>query len=168
MAKRNASTPDPTSSRNTLILLAVGCLLVGGLVVWALTRTVEPTPIDSTATAVQQTAQPSPLGTTTSPLATPPLQTTMPPTTTAPSFPPADTDSIDGAAVQASADAVPRMSAEDLREKLNRNEVTVIDVRDQAAYMQGHIPGALHMPFATVQMQMQTLPKNKPIVTYCT
>jgi hypothetical protein len=131
-----------------------------------LTRTVEPTPVDSTATVA--TAQPTPLGTTTSPLATPPLQTTMPPTSTAPSFPPAATDSIDGAAVQASADAVPRMSAEDLREKLNRNEVTVIDVRDQAAYMQGHIPGALHMPFATVQLQMQTLPKNKPIVTYCT
>lgn len=149
-----------------MILLAAGCFLVGALVVWALTRTVEPAPVDSTATV----SQPVPTATAPSPLATPPLQTStgLPTSTTSPSFPPATTDSIDGAAVQASADAVPRISAEDLREKINRNEVTVIDVRDQAAYMQGHIPGAYHMPFATVQLQMQTLPKGKPIVTYCT
>jgi hydroxyacylglutathione hydrolase len=44
----------------------------------------------------------------------------------------------------------------------------VIDVRDATSWASGHIAGAIHMPFATVDAQLDTLPKGKAIVTYCT
>src|SRR4029079_6588568 len=38
-------------------------------------------------------------------------------------------------------DAVPRIKPQELRDRIARGEVTVIDVRDAQSYLQGHIPG---------------------------
>lgn len=65
-------------------------------------------------------------------------------------------------------DNVPRMTPEELRQRIDRGEVTVIDVRDANSYMASHIPGSLHIPFASVEGEIPYLPKSKPIVTYCT
>jgi Rhodanese-like domain len=64
--------------------------------------------------------------------------------------------------------AVPRISVEDLRQKVARSEVTVIDVRDADAYLAAHIPGSLHIPLARIEGEIPYLPREKPIVTYCT
>jgi 3-mercaptopyruvate sulfurtransferase SseA len=64
--------------------------------------------------------------------------------------------------------AVPRMSVEDLHQKLARNEVTLIDVRDADSYRAAHIAGALQIPMARIEGEVPYLPKGKPIVTYCT
>ena len=64
--------------------------------------------------------------------------------------------------------AVPRISVDDLKQKMMRNEVTVIDVRDADSYMDAHIPGSLHIPLARIEGEIPYLPKDKPIVTYCT
>jgi 3-mercaptopyruvate sulfurtransferase SseA len=64
--------------------------------------------------------------------------------------------------------AVARITPEDLKQKIDRNEVTVIDVRDASSYTQGHIPKALHIPLARVQGEIPYLPKDKPLVFYCT
>ncbi len=64
--------------------------------------------------------------------------------------------------------AVPRITVDDLRQKLARSEVTVIDVRDADSYVAGHIPGALHIPLTRIEGEIPYLPKTKPIVTYCT
>lgn len=64
--------------------------------------------------------------------------------------------------------AVARMAVEDLHAKLGRGEVTVIDVRDLSSYTSGHIPNALHIPLARIEGEIAYLPKDKPIVTYCT
>ncbi|MGZ7031893.1 MAG: rhodanese-like domain-containing protein [Thermoanaerobaculia bacterium] len=63
---------------------------------------------------------------------------------------------------------VPRIKPEELRDKIARNEVTVIDVRDIQSYLSAHIPGALHIPMARLDGEVPYLPKDKPIVTYCT
>jgi len=65
-------------------------------------------------------------------------------------------------------DTVPRIKPEELRERMARNEVVVIDVRDAQSYLNGHIPGALHIPMARIDGEIPYLPKDKPIVTYCT
>ncbi len=65
-------------------------------------------------------------------------------------------------------DTVPRIKPEELRDRIARGEVTVIDVRDGQSYLGGHIPGALHIPMARLDGEISSLPKNKPIVTYCT
>jgi rhodanese-related sulfurtransferase len=64
--------------------------------------------------------------------------------------------------------AMPRISVTDLRDRLAKNEITLIDVRDADAYLEAHIPGAMHIPLARIDGEIPYLPKGKTIVTYCT
>jgi hypothetical protein len=64
--------------------------------------------------------------------------------------------------------AVPRIMPDELRQKVDRGEVTVIDVRDADAYLAAHIPGSLHIPLSRIEGEIPYLPRQKPIVTYCT
>jgi hypothetical protein len=148
MAKRRHDEPPPTS-RTTLILLTAGGLAVAALVVWALTRTVQP----STNVAATQP-----------PLASAPISpaTDSPLTATQSATPPIQEPSAESTAT------VPRIAVEDLRDKMKAGSVIVIDVRDDAAFAAAHIPGAMHIPFARMEGEMALLPKGKPIVTYCT
>jgi len=150
--KQRHEEQKSASSRTTLLLLSVGGLAVAALVVWALTRTVETPP------AVAATSE-TPLSTPST--ATPPPN--MPLSATA-SFPQTQTP----AAPEESTASVPRIAVEDLREKMRTGAVTVIDVRDDTSFINSHIPGALHIPLARIEGEMSTLPKDKPIVTYCT
>jgi rhodanese-like protein len=159
MAKERHQEPPPGSSRNTLIILTIGALLVSGLVVWALTRTVE-TPA---MTALDEQ---------------PPATGTAPPTGTAPATMEVATaaGAISTSSTEASREqvvtgdrkAVKRIAAEDLREKLKAGNVTVIDVRPATAFATGHIPGSLNIPLASVQSNLDIIPKGREIVTYCT
>lgn len=160
MAKKRHTTPEPTSNRGTMAIMAAGGVLVGALVVWALTRTVEPASVMTDAT----TAAPA-----TSP-ATPP--STLPSTatsTSAPSLPAAgQTTAAPAPASQGDRSTVQRIAVEDLRAKMGRNEVTLLDVRDAAAFNARRIPGSINVPFASVEAMLDQIPKDKPIVTYCT
>ena len=165
--RHNQTPPQQNPSRAPLAFLTLGALLVAGLVVWALTRTVEspatpppsaletssPAPvIDTAATtppAVDSTASSgfnTPLAATTAGLGT----------------------SSQAPVIQGDKKEVPRISAEDLHEKVRTGSVTVVDVRDNASYEAGHIPGSLHIPLASVEANLDLLPKGKSIVTYCT
>lgn len=65
-------------------------------------------------------------------------------------------------------DRVARIKPQELRDLIARNSVTVIDVRDADSYLAAHIPGSLHIPMARIDGEIPYLPKDKPIVTYCT
>ncbi len=177
MAKQTHAENQSSSSRNTLIVMSIGALLVVGLVGWALTRTVEPAPsvmanqeqFPTSTVATTPSSTPSvsdPNGTTattTNPLS-PIASTTAPVTFTSDIAPPTPSEHSQSPEKA----AVPRIAVEDLRERVNAGSVVVIDVRDANSYAQGHIAGALSMPFATVEGQLDTIPKGKQIVTYCT
>lgn len=62
--------------------------------------------------------------------------------------------------------SVPRISPQELQKRLPT--VVVIDVRAADNYLFAHIPGAMHIPLAYIEQEAQYLPKDKPIVTYCT
>ena len=79
-----------------------------------------------------------------------------------------DTAPPAAAPVQGDKSDVARIAAEDLREKHKANAVLVIDVRDATSFAQGHIPGALHIPMASVESNLDRIPKGREIVTYCT
>lgn len=148
MAKRQTNDPEQ-SSKTAIIVLAAGGIVVAALVGWALTRSVEP-------------ALPAPT----------PAAATAPATASAPmGVEPQPNSSVPSDESWFTEDAhrkVPRMAVEDLRAKANRGEVTIIDVRDRAAYEAAHIPGSIHIPLAQMQSQLDLIPKSKPIVTYCT
>ncbi len=64
-------------------------------------------------------------------------------------------------------DGVRRVTIAELKDLLDKNEATVIDVRNEASYNAGHIRGAKLIPEAEVVNRTDELPKNKLIVTYC-
>jgi hypothetical protein len=148
-----------------MAILILGGILVAALVVWALTRTVEPESVMSSGTVADASTAPF----TPQPMAT--TDTTVP-TATGGIVPSATSGSVPPPTPvprpQGDRSAVKRIAAEDLRAQIGRNEVTVIDVRQSADYARGHIPGAINIPFASVETQFDTIPKGKPIVTYCT
>ena len=63
---------------------------------------------------------------------------------------------------------VPRTQLAAAKQEIDRGAVLVIDVRDAESYVSGHIPGALQIPLARIQGEVDYLPKDKPILTYCT
>ena len=65
------------------------------------------------------------------------------------------------------ADGIPRITIKEFEELLNKNEVFVVDTRNQAAFDQGHIKGAKLIPMNEVLTRLNEFPKDKKIVTYC-
>lgn len=64
-------------------------------------------------------------------------------------------------------DGAEPMTREELTRRLRRRDVLVIDVRPEAEYHAGHIPGARSLPPAEVRKRLRELPKNVDIVAYC-
>jgi hypothetical protein len=64
--------------------------------------------------------------------------------------------------------AVKRIDPTRVWELVQKNEVTVIDVRDVDSYLARHVPGSLHIPLSRIEGEVPYLPRDKPIVTYCT
>ena len=64
-------------------------------------------------------------------------------------------------------DPVEQLSAEELRERLSRGDVVVLDVRPDAEFRAGHIAGARPAPLPTLEDLAEKLPKRREIVAYC-
>jgi predicted sulfurtransferase len=65
------------------------------------------------------------------------------------------------------ADGVRRVTVTDLQNMVNKNEVFIVDVRNEDAYNAGHIRGAKLIPLPDIDKRSGELPKDKLIVTYC-
>jgi rhodanese-related sulfurtransferase len=63
--------------------------------------------------------------------------------------------------------AFERISAAELRERLQQGEVFLLDARPEVEYAAGHIPGALSFPLAELERRLEDLPADLPIVAYC-
>jgi rhodanese-related sulfurtransferase len=59
------------------------------------------------------------------------------------------------------------ISLAELQERLQNNEVLLLDVRPTVEYQAGHIPGALSMPLDELEHRMAELATDKTIVAYC-
>jgi len=65
------------------------------------------------------------------------------------------------------ADGARRITAIELNDLMKKNEVFIVDVRNEASYDAGHLPGAKLIPASEILNHVDELPKNKLIVTYC-
>jgi rhodanese-related sulfurtransferase len=54
-----------------------------------------------------------------------------------------------------------------LLDRVRRGAVTVIDVRPEEEYREGHIPGARSVPLRKLTGQLRSLPLDQEIVAYC-
>lgn len=48
-----------------------------------------------------------------------------------------------------------------------KEKLTIIDVRTEDEYAQGHIPGAILLPVQTLQANMDKVPAKEPILIVC-
>lgn len=63
---------------------------------------------------------------------------------------------------------VPRISLEELKEKLDAgDDLVIVDVRSKEEFDQGHVPGAVSIPYAEIEARYRELPRDKEIITYC-
>ena len=59
------------------------------------------------------------------------------------------------------------VSREALVERVRSGEVTVLDVRPEAEYRAGHIPGAVSVPLDDLELRLAELPTDREVVAYC-
>jgi rhodanese-related sulfurtransferase len=64
-------------------------------------------------------------------------------------------------------DELKALSIADLRRRLAAGDVVLIDVRPEAEYRAGHIPGALSLPLEKLATMLRALPHGREIVAYC-
>ena len=65
------------------------------------------------------------------------------------------------------ADGARRITIDELDALMKNNEAFVVDVRNQATFDSGHIPGSRLIPAGEIQNHVNELPRDKMIVTYC-
>ncbi len=59
------------------------------------------------------------------------------------------------------------ISPKELVDKMNRQEVVIIDVRPEEEYLNAHIKQALSIPKKNLEERLNELPDDKEIVVYC-
>jgi 3-mercaptopyruvate sulfurtransferase SseA len=65
------------------------------------------------------------------------------------------------------ADGARRVTSDEMNEMVKNGQAVIIDVRTQAAYDQGHIPGSKLIPANEILNHLNELPRDKMIITYC-
>jgi rhodanese-related sulfurtransferase len=64
--------------------------------------------------------------------------------------------------------SVPRISIDEVKPLMAKKQVILVDVRDQVSFSEGHIPGAVNVPFDFLPDHTDAWKKDKRlIVVYC-
>jgi len=61
---------------------------------------------------------------------------------------------------------VTSVSVLDLQSAQQRGDL-VVDVREHFEYVGGHVPGATHIPMATVPLRIDDFPSDRPVYLIC-
>jgi rhodanese-related sulfurtransferase/DNA-binding transcriptional ArsR family regulator len=62
---------------------------------------------------------------------------------------------------------VEAIDGDELRARLDRGDVVVIDVRPTKEYESGHIAGSKSIPIEELEQRLEELPKDREVVAYC-
>src|SRR5215469_1270269 len=64
-------------------------------------------------------------------------------------------------------DELEAVSRIELLDRLRTGTATILDVRPEDEFQQGHLPGALNIPLAQLERRLAELPPDREIVAYC-
>jgi rhodanese-related sulfurtransferase len=64
-------------------------------------------------------------------------------------------------------DEVEQLSAAELQERLERDDVVLLDVRPEVEFRAGHIAGARSAPLPSLPKLAPSLPRRREVVAYC-
>lgn len=70
-------------------------------------------------------------------------------------------------AAPALADLEPEVSVQTVNEIQNRDDVYVIDVREQFEYDEKHIPGVTLLPMSEIESRLDEIPTDKTVIVTC-
>ncbi|WP_141992092.1 metalloregulator ArsR/SmtB family transcription factor [Bacillus sp. B4EP4a] len=59
------------------------------------------------------------------------------------------------------------ISLSEIKDRMDKGEVILLDVRPMEEYEEAHIPGAVSMPIEELSEKLSTLPSNCDVVAYC-
>ncbi|MBM7585406.1 rhodanese-related sulfurtransferase/Fe2+ or Zn2+ uptake regulation protein [Bacillus pakistanensis] len=59
------------------------------------------------------------------------------------------------------------VSLPELKDRMEKGEVLLIDVRPKEEYEEAHIPGAVSMPIEELKEKLSSLPTDNDVVAYC-
>jgi rhodanese-related sulfurtransferase/DNA-binding transcriptional ArsR family regulator len=59
------------------------------------------------------------------------------------------------------------ISVENLQERINREEVLLLDVRPEVEFQAGHLPSAVSIPLDELEQRLEELPPGNLIIAYC-
>lgn len=59
------------------------------------------------------------------------------------------------------------VSTGELKNLIEKDNLTIIDVRESNEYKSGHIPQAKNVPLSKLQQQLTKIPKNKDVYVIC-
>jgi rhodanese-related sulfurtransferase len=59
------------------------------------------------------------------------------------------------------------IGTEDLLRRLEAGDIVVLDVRPEAEFAGGHLPGAVHIPLDELEQRVAELPLDREVVAYC-
>ena len=63
---------------------------------------------------------------------------------------------------------VPRISIDEVKALMAKKQVVLIDVRDPQSFAEGHMPGAVNVPFDQIPDHVENWKNEKRLlVTYC-
>lgn len=64
-------------------------------------------------------------------------------------------------------DELEPVSRDELLDRLRCGSATVLDVRPEDEFQQGHVPGALNIPLSQLERRLAELPPDREVVAYC-
>ncbi|WP_047795578.1 rhodanese-like domain-containing protein [Exiguobacterium sp. JLM-2] len=64
-------------------------------------------------------------------------------------------------------DEITRIDVKTLQNKLENEEITLLDVRESSEYEGGHIEGAVNAPLSSLDANQLPYPKDEPIYVIC-
>jgi hydroxyacylglutathione hydrolase len=59
------------------------------------------------------------------------------------------------------------IDTDELAERLEADDLVVLDVRDDDEWAEGHIPGSIHLPYGDLPERLGAVPRDRAIATIC-
>jgi len=62
---------------------------------------------------------------------------------------------------------IPTVTLAEVADRLKGNETVLLDVRSEAEWTSGHVPGALNLPVGDLSRRVHDIPRQRPIIVHC-
>jgi thiosulfate sulfurtransferase len=59
------------------------------------------------------------------------------------------------------------ISAQETKTRLDKQEIKIVDIRDEQSFLIGHIPGSYHLTNASIQQFVSSNDASVPVVVVC-